>query len=176
MRKYVEVYFIYFLKPVLLILCFISNFLYLRTSQFVNDFYFFIYLLTFMLKPLVYLLFLFGLFFNYPTRSPTDGLVYIFTILGIFYGLPMKEIAEFYKLNAFSSFFDHLSVGYLLDEYLRTHYLFNVLIENFPIAVFVIVNNLILQSKYAYYEQYDPVIVNLSFILINGVMVCAFNH
>ena len=176
MRKYVEVYFLYFLKPVLLTVCFVSNLLYLKNSQFVNEFYYIIYIFTFLLKPLIYLLFLIGLFINYPIRRSWDPLVYIFIVLGIFSGFPVKEISEFYKLDSYNNFFEVLSEGYLYDDYMRTHYIFNLLIENIPITVFVLINNLILQNKYEYFEQYDPIIVNLSFILINGILVCAFTH
>lgn len=176
MRKYFEVYFLYFLKPVLLTVCFISNLLYLKNSHFVNDFFYFIYLFAFLLKPIIYLIFFFGLIMNYPIRSTWDPLIYFFIVIGIFTGFPVKEISDFYKLNSYNYFFELLSEGYLYDDYMRTHYIFNLLIENVPITAFVLINNLILQNKFDYFEQYDPLIVNFSFVVINGMLVCAFTH
>ena len=174
MRKYLEIYFLFFLKPILLITCLENNYIYLINSEFINNFYFLIYLLTFLLKPIFFLILFLGLIINYRLKTIHDILSTFFIILGICIGLPIKELSDFFKLDTTQKFFLNLGDDYLIDEYVTTHYVVNILIENIPIALFVIINNLMLDFENEKNVIIDPIIVNCLFILINGLFICFF--
>jgi hypothetical protein len=174
MKKCTENYFLYFLKPTLMILCFLSNYLYLLHSDFASKFYLIIYIITFSLKPILFLILLIGSLFNYKIQSFLDGFLTILIVGGIFFGLPVKEISDFYKISDNSKFFKSLGEDYILDEYMKTHYIINILVENIPILLFVLINNLLLEKKFSEYPIVDPLILNSAIIILNGLAISIF--
>jgi hypothetical protein len=174
MKTCAENYFLFFLKPTLMILCFVSNCLYLRHSEFVNEFFFIIYLITFSLKPILFIILLIGSLINYKIKTLIEGLLTLIIVGGIFFGFPVKEISDFYKISATTKFFMHLGEDYALDEYITTHYIVNILVENIPIALFVSINNLMLENKFSKNGIVDPIVTNTAFILLNGLIICVF--
>ena len=173
MKKYLEIYFLFFLKPTLMTLCFISEIMYIQYSQFANEFYFFIYLITFSIKPILYIILLIGSIFNYKIKTFQEGILTLIIVGGVYFGFPVKEISDYYQFNSPKKYFFDLGEDYFLDEYIMTHYVVNILIENIPIAIFVIINNLMLQNKFDHYII-DPIIINTAFIIINGIIISAF--
>jgi len=104
-----------------------------------------------------------------------EFLCYFVIITGIYFGLPIKEYFEYFHIDTTDKIFLNLNEDYLLDEYISTHFMVNLLIENIPILIFVMINNLFLEyeKKYAYIII-NPIIANTLFILLHGVFICLF--
>lgn len=173
MRQYFENYFLYFLKPTLMTMCFAFNLWYLLKSHYVSYFYFIIYLITFSLKPFLFLILFIGVLINYKINKISEGFVALVVIFGIFFGLPVKECADFLQWETPRRIFN-LEERYLVDEYVTSHFVVNMLIENVPITLFVILNNLILDHKLLKHVIWDPVVMNLCFMFTNALMISAF--
>jgi hypothetical protein len=172
MRKLLQNYFLFMLKPSLMTLCFTCNLMYLKHTNFVNNFYFFIYLFTFLLKPIFYLILLIGLIKHYQIRKLYEILITWMIVLGIFFGFPVKEYSEILNFDTSKRILIYLGEGYVLHEYLTTHYVVNLFMENLPVTLFIIVNNIMLENKFIRNVEIEPVLPNLCFILINGLAVC----
>jgi hypothetical protein len=171
MKKYIEIYFLFLLKPTLLILCSLSNYLYLRNSQFTNDFYFIIYCITFAVKPLFFLLLFAGSLVNYKITSIIELTLTLFIVIAIYFGFPVKEYLDYLKIDTAKRVYLNLGEDYRLREYLTTHYVVNLLVENLPVMFFIIINNIMMESK-TKRTIIDPIIVNSIYGIFNGVMVC----
>jgi hypothetical protein len=176
MRKFIENYFLFFLKPSLMILSFFTNFIYLRDSPFANDFYYYIYLITFSIKPLFFLFLLIGSIITYKVNSTVESIFAILIIGGIYFGFPVKEISDYLGIEASRKFYSNLGENYLVQEYITTHFVVNLLIENLPVVIFVIINNLMIEREMNKNVFIDPLIVNFIFIGVNlGVIFCLFS-
>jgi hypothetical protein len=174
MKKCTENYFLFFLKPTLMILCFVSNYLYLLHSEFASEFYFIIYIITFSLKPILFFILLIGSFINYRVQNFLEAFLTFIIVGGIFFGFPVKEISDFYKICSNTKFFQNLGEDYILDEYIKTHFIINILVENIPILLFVFINNFSLENKFSGYVIIDPIIINSAIIILNGLAICIF--
>ena len=144
MRNLMKNYFLYILKPSFMMLNFVCNYFYLRHSKFVNMFYFYIYVFSFCMKPFFFFLILFGLMISYKIKAISDILLIIMIVVGIFLGFPIKEFSDYLGTENFNQVTINLGNEYLLDEYMTTHYIVNIFIENIPIVIFVIINNFLL--------------------------------
>ncbi len=175
MRRYIENYYIYFFKPIIMIICFINNYLYLLNSRFVNNFYYFIYIITFGFKPFFFLLTFISIIYKYKITSISEGFPTFLIISGIFFGFPVYEISEFLQIDTSKKFFLDISEEYFIDEYLSTHYIVNMLIENIPIIIFLQINNLFIETppgEEISDNSLDSMVVNLVYIILNGLIIC----
>jgi uncharacterized membrane protein len=117
-----------------------------------------------------------GSIINYQIKSIYDGVLTLILVCLIFFGFPVKEYSDFFKLDSNKKIFMNLGEDYILDEYITTHYVVNILVENIPAALFVLVNNYMLDRNFHKYIIIDPIVVNSAFILINGLIIFSFYH
>jgi hypothetical protein len=142
MKKFLEVYYVQILKPSLTVGTIFANYNYMEHSNFINEFFYILYIVTFMIKPIFYFSLRMGMFLNAKERTPKSFLLTMITVFSIFLGLPVKEYFDFFESDIFDEYFG--CSGYLVSEYNVTHFIANVLIENVPIISLVYINNCML--------------------------------
>ena len=157
MKNLGESYFIYIIKPTLMITTFYINFQYIKKSEFPNEFYLGLYLLAFFIKPLFFLVLYIGLVMNLKIKSFLGYFMTLIIVSSIFLGLPIKEFSDYFGCTNLKNFFE--GKEYNLNEYLITHFVVNLLIENIPIVLFVLINNNML-GKWKEIIL-DPIILNV---------------
>jgi hypothetical protein len=170
MKRFLANYYLYFLKPTLMILCSLSHLLYLIKSEFINNFYYSIYIIALLIKPLLYLILFIGTLITYKVKTFFHAIIFFIIVIGVFLGFPVKEISEYYQLRSSKRFFYDLGEDYNLEEYLSTHFLVNLIVENIPMLIFVVLHNLLIQNSltHNYSPLVEPIFTNSGFILINA--------
>ena len=166
MKNLGESYFIYIIKPTMMITTFYIDFQYLKKSEFPNEFYLSIYNIAFFMKPLFFLVLYLGLIINLKIKEFLGYVMTMIIIISIFFGLPIKEYSDYFDCKNLKSFFE--GKEYNLNEYLIAHFVVNLLIENIPIIIFVVINNNML-GKWKEIVL-DPIIVNafnIIFTIVN---------
>lgn len=156
MKNLGESYYIYIIKPTLMITTFYINYQYLEKSEFPNRFYHAIYFLAFLMKPLFFLALYVGLILNLKLKNFMGYLMSFIIILSIYFGFPIKEYSDYFDSSHLKSFFE--GKEYNLSEYVLTHFIVNLLTENVPIIIFVFINNNMLENWKDFII--DPIIVN----------------
>lgn len=168
-------YFLYFIKPTSMVFSFTCNLFYMLYSDFFNNSLLIIYITFFSIKPFFYLCLLIGVIVTYKLSSVSELLAAIIVIASIFFGFPIKELSDKFQFKSYYSFFQGRQ--YELGEYIKSHSVVNVLIENLPMLLCSTLNNyFLLQSKYTQVIIFnEPILSNIGAILISGVFMCIVN-
>ena len=162
MKNLIRDYFTFYLKPVLMITCFISNLTYLITTKYYDPIIEIAFIIAFSIKPIFFLV-IFGIFIcKLEEKSFTEVVFSFLIVFLIFFGFPVKEISEFTKSNGLKKFFD--GKEYFIDEYMFNHFIITLLIETVPITSVIIYNNSLMNHWKE--TDYFPVACSLSFLII----------
>ncbi len=172
MKTLLKAYFLYLLKPTLMIICFYLDLDYLFTSRFPNDFFKSIYLFTFLIKPLFFLALLIGFSINSKISTISEFFIAILILTNIFFGFPIKEICDSFNINAINEFFE--GKQYILKEYILNHFIVNLIIENIPILLFCLVNNMMLEKFHL--QTNGPIVVNFLIIFVHCFFIACFSR
>jgi hypothetical protein len=172
MKKFFEVYYVHVLKPSVSVITILANLYYLNQSNYINEFFYVLYMVTFMIKPLFYLTLLFGLFLNSKERTFKSLAMTFITVICIFFGLPVKEYFDFINSDIFGEYFGNS--GYLVSEYNLSHFIANLLIENIPLLALTYLNNYMLGK----YQDViiDPIIMNITYFITNTMLICILSY
>lgn len=163
-------YFIYIIKPTLMITTFLVNFQYANKSEFPNEFYLILFYVTFLMKPLFYLILYIGFIISLQVKNLLSFLFTFLIIFSIFFGLPIKEYSDYFDIQQLSKYFE--GKEYNLNEYILTHFIVNLLVENLPMIIFVLINNNTV-GKY-HNTNIDPIVINMFYIFYSLINFCLF--
>jgi len=170
MKKIGKIYFTHFIKPTMMMTSFYINYQYLKKSEFPNQFYLMIYYFAYFMKPFFFLILYIGLLINSKINSIKGYIITFFITISIFFGFPIKELSDYFDWENLKSFFD--GKEYNLYEYLIAHFIVNLLIENIPIVIFVLINNNML-GKWKN-TIIDPIVVNVISIFLTLINLYLF--
>ena len=163
MKLFVKKYFIHLLKPSLMTTAFAVNCAYLNNSKFVNTFYFYIYLLTVMLKPL-FLLFILAIGIKRKNiKNFQDFVTALIVLISINFGFPIKEYYDILNILYLKDLFQNKE--YNVEEYILSHFIINLLLESIPVLLFCIINNMFL--GWSKTLEYCPIIFNFNVIIFH---------
>ena len=167
MKKLVEVYFTFFLKPSLLISCFISNLNFILNESFTRTDLLVVALVFLMIKP-IFFLFLYVLFILKIELQTVfqHGIALVIVIL-IYFGFPVKEFSDLLKYEELNKFFE--GKDYFIDEYMYNHFVCNVILENFPV-LFTVIGCNIAEGKWEG-NHYFPIFIHSLFLLLYGIVL-----
>jgi hypothetical protein len=167
MKKAVELYFIYFLKPSMLVACFVSNVNFLINAEFSNTFSFIMTLFCLMIKPIFFIL-LYVLFtMKIELKTFFQHFLAFGIVLLIYFGFPIKEYSDLIKMNELNKFFE--GKEYVIDEFMYNHFVCNAALENIPVLLIVISDNII-QAKWEG-NRYFPILIHSIFLLFYGIVL-----
>jgi hypothetical protein len=156
-----------------MIATFYTNIYYFKHTDFINEFYYILYALTFLMKPVFYITLYFGLLINSNIKSLSGAFIMLMIIISIYFGLPIKEYIDFFNFKTAREYFE--GKEYIVSEYCLTHFIVNTVIENIPITFLVVINNLMLGKK-GHTLIYDPIITNALFVVVNILVLCLLNY
>jgi len=122
------------------------------------------------MKPLFFLVLYIGLIINLKIKAIKEYLITMLTIISIFFGLPIKEYSDYFDFYHLKSIFE--GKYYDLREYVIAHLVVNLLVENLPILLFVVINNTML-GKWKE-TLIDPIIINLFSIIFSYICIILF--
>jgi hypothetical protein len=163
MKKRLEAYFTYYMKPTLIICCFCSDLNYLINSFFYSKFVHVLYIILFLVKPLFFFLLFIIFLFKVEVKSVLNYFIISLIIFFVFFGFPVKEYSETYVFSKnFSKFFEEKE--YFVDEYMMNHFVSNMVIENIPLLLIIIVNNTLLYNYGG--ANFFHIFIHLIFIIV----------
>ena len=165
MKTILKSYFLYLLKPTLMITTFYLDLDYLMISKFPNDIFKSIYLFTFLIKPIFFLALMIGFIMNSKIIKFSELLITFFILSNIFLGFPIKEFCDIFNFNQINKFFE--GKQYILKEYILNHFIVNLIIENIPILLFALINNMTVGKFHLQFN--GPIIINSMVILVNCI-------
>lgn len=170
MKSLGQLYFIHIIKPSLMITTILTNYNYMKESEFPNNFYLTVYYLAFFMKPIFFLVLYFGLIINLNIRKFKELFITKIIIIAIFFGFPIKEYCDYLDLELFKKFFE--GKEYHLNEYVVAHFIVNIIVENLPIVLFAIINNNMLGRWKEIHI--DPIIVNVLYVVFSFINILLF--
>lgn len=163
MLKAIENYYLHILKPTLMITTFYFDIKYIGDSKFPNDFFKDLYFITLSLKPLFFFGLLIGFLIYSKSQKMSDFFITCIILINIYFGFPIKEYADFFSFDELNKFF--LGKQYSSKDYVLSHFIVNLIIENFPVLIFVFINNQIM-NKFHMVDN-TPLIINVIFLMLN---------
>ncbi len=167
MQRYLELYYLHMLKPVLMIITFYLDLQYLIYSTYPNYFFRTLYIITFSLKPIFFTTLFIGFLINTKIKKISEILAFFIIIITIYFGFPIKEYSDIFQINCLNEFFE--GKQYNQKEYIIHHFIVNLIVENLPVLLFVIINNQVMEKFNI--TMNGPIVINSSFFLINAFII-----
>jgi hypothetical protein len=163
-------YFIYIIKPTIMITTFLVNLEYGKKSEFPNEFYLILFYITFLIKPLFFLILYIGFLLTIEVKNFFTFFYTFIITISIYFGLPIKEFSDYLDINQLNIYFE--GKEYNINEYILNHFIVNLLVENLPIIIFVFINN----NTIGKFENtnIDPLVLNIFHIVLSLVNFILF--
>lgn len=170
MKTLFKAYFLYLLKPTLMMITFYLDLDYLLNSRFPNDFFKSLYFFTFLIKPTFFIALLIGFSINSKINIFNDFFITTFILINIFFGFPIKEFCDVFNIDALNKFFE--GKQYIIKEYILNHFIVNLIIENIPILLFALINNMMMDKFHI--QTNGPIIINSLVIFVKGFCIAYY--
>ena len=167
MKNFMETYFTYFLKPSLMISCFASNTNYLVNEKFNNTASFLITYSIMLIKPIFFIILYVVFICKIELKTASQNFIAFLIVLLIYFGFPVKEYSDSLKYDELSRFFE--GKDYFIDDYMQNHFVANIVLENLPVLIFVIGNNVITGKWEG--VHYFPILIHSIFMLVYGIVL-----